>query len=156
FYGGLGRAWQSAHLLCLRAWRGHRNARAVAGRPIYDRHRAQPLECRRGHVGISCYRAYCAAAGPVVGAAARTSILAGGRSGGKGQRGRAVEDGGAGVDLDSERARIVALGGEEIDEIGDATAVSGQRAVICGLCRGDEGDGELMLREGRLEVGIGG
>ena len=61
-----------------------------------------------------------------------------------------------GVDLDGERARIVALGGEEVDEIGDATAIAGQRAVVAGLCRGDEGNGELMLREGRLEVGIGG
>jgi hypothetical protein len=60
------------------------NARAVAGRPIYDRHRAQPRECRRSHVGISCYRAYCAAAGPVVEVAVRTSILACGRSRGKG------------------------------------------------------------------------
>ena len=86
----------------------------------------------------------------------RTPILACGRSDGEGQRGRAVEDGSAGVDLDGERARIVTLGGEEVDEIGDATAVAGQRAVISGLRRRDEGNGELMLREGRLEVGIGG
>src|SRR6202022_3897470 len=109
--------------LCCRAWRGHRNARAVAGRPIYDRHRAQPLECRRGHVGISCYGAYCAAAGLVVGATDRTSILARGRSRGEGQRGGTVEDGRTGVDLDGERARIVTLGGEEADEIGDAAPI---------------------------------
>ncbi len=75
FYGGLGRAWRPAYRLCRRAGRGHRNARAVAGRPIYDRHRAEPLECRRGHVGISCYRADRAAAGAVGGAAGRTPIL---------------------------------------------------------------------------------
>ena len=93
---------------------------------------------------------------PLVEQQRRTAILARGRSDGEGQRSRAVEDGSARIDLDGERTRIVALGGEEVDEIGDATAIAGQRAVIPGLRRGDEGNGELMLREGRLEVGIGG
>jgi hypothetical protein len=75
FCRGVGRAWQPAHRLCRRAGRGHCNARPVAGLPIHERHRAQPLECRRGHVGISCYRAYCAAAGAVGRGAARTAIL---------------------------------------------------------------------------------
>ncbi|HEX3412228.1 MAG TPA: hypothetical protein VHT00_10950 [Stellaceae bacterium] len=152
FCGGLGRAWQPTYFLCLRAGRGHGDAGAVAGRPIYDRHCPQPVECRRSFVGVFGYRADCAAAGFVGG----TAALACGRSGGEGQRGGAVEDGGTSVDLDGERARIVPLSGEKVDKIGDATAIAGQRAVISGFRRGDEGNGELMLREGRLKVGIRG
>ena len=74
----LGRVWRPAYRLCRRSGRGHRNARAVAGLPIYARHRAQPLECRRGHVGISCYRAYCVAAGLVVATTVRVGPKPGG------------------------------------------------------------------------------
>src|SRR4029077_9020670 len=52
--------------------------------------------------------------------------------------------------------RVVALGGEEVDKIGEAAAIAGHRGLVAGLCRGDEGSSELMLREGRSEIGIGG
>lgn len=50
----------------------------------------------------------------------------------------------------------IALGGEEVDKIGDAAAIADQRAIIAGFCRGNEGDGQLMMRKGRLKIRIGG